>query len=215
MNVYKRRLLKKSSNRKSKLVPSTLVTTWLSNLTFHLRPIWLQTLVAIDSELRQTSFPSFCVPPSEVAALFNSNLSRRPFLGQVVDLDLLLCTGFDLEHAVLFLCQQNQRLLRDEWMPVTERLSEAMAAALVCSNFSQIPWKFHFTWKTKLEVPAKPPYVHPLYDAAIKCLPGYFCWTSLVRISYISASRRLSAAGMKTSLILWANSRFLQYLSNR
>ena len=31
-------------------------------------------------------------------------LSRRPFLGQVVDTDLLLCTGFDSEHAVLFLC---------------------------------------------------------------------------------------------------------------
>ena len=87
MNVYKGRLLKKSSNRKSKLVLSTLVTTWLSNIAFHLRPIWLQTLVAIDSESCLTSFPSFCAPPSEVAALFNSNLSRRPFLGQVVDLD--------------------------------------------------------------------------------------------------------------------------------
>ena len=104
MNVYKGRLLKKSSNRKSKLVLSTLVTTWLSNIAFHLRPIWLQTLVAIDSESRLTSFPSFCAPPSEVAALFDSNLSRRPFLGQVVDTDLLLCTGFDSEHAVLFLC---------------------------------------------------------------------------------------------------------------
>ena len=49
-------------------------------------------------------FPSFCEPPSEVAALFNSNLSRRPFLRQVVDSDLLLCTGFDSEHAGLFLC---------------------------------------------------------------------------------------------------------------
>ena len=45
-----------------------------------------------------------CAPPSEVAALFNSNLSRRPFLGQVIYLDLLLCTGFETEHAVLFLC---------------------------------------------------------------------------------------------------------------
>ena len=90
MNVYKGRLLKKSSNRKSKLVLSTLVTTWLSNIAFHLRPIWLQTLVAINSESRLTSFPSFCAPPSEVAALFYSNLSRRPFLGQVFDLDLLL-----------------------------------------------------------------------------------------------------------------------------
>ena len=104
MNVYKGRLLKKSSNRKSKLVLSTLVTTWLSNIAFHLRPIWLQTLVAVDSESCLTSFPRFCAPPSEVAVLFDSNLSRLPFLGQVVDLDLLLCTGFDLEHAVLFLC---------------------------------------------------------------------------------------------------------------
>ena len=61
-------------------------------------------MVAIDSESRLTSFPSFYAPPPEVAALFDSNLSRRPFLRQVVDLDLLLCTGFDLEHAVLFLC---------------------------------------------------------------------------------------------------------------
>ena len=104
MNVCKGRLLKKSSNRKSKLVLSTLVTTWLSNITFHLRPIWLQTLAEIDSESCLTSFPSFCAPPSEVAVLFDSNLSRLPFLGQVVDLDLLLCTGFDSEHAVLFLC---------------------------------------------------------------------------------------------------------------
>ena len=106
MNVYIGRLLKKSSNRKSKLVLSMLVTTWLSNITFHLLSIWLQTssLVAIDSESRLTSFPRFCIPQSEVAGLFNSNLIRHPFLWQVVDLDLLLCTGFYLEHAVLFVC---------------------------------------------------------------------------------------------------------------
>ena len=104
MITFSSRLLKKPSNRKSKLVLSTLVTIWLSNIAFHLRPIWLQTLVVIDSESRLTSFPSFCAPPSEVAVLFDSNLSRLPFLGQVVDLDLLLCTGFDSEHAVLFLC---------------------------------------------------------------------------------------------------------------
>ena len=104
MNVCKGRLLKKSSNRKLKLVLSTLVTTWLSNIAVHLRPIWLQNLVAVDSELYLTLFPRFCAPPSGVAALFNSNLSRRPFLRQVVDTDLLLCTGFDSEHAVLFLC---------------------------------------------------------------------------------------------------------------
>ena len=104
MIVHKGRLLKKSQTRKSKLVLSRLVTTWLSNIAFFLRLIWLQTLVAIDSESRLTLFPSFCALPSEVAALFDSNLSRLPFLGQVVDTDLLLCTGFDSEHVVLFLC---------------------------------------------------------------------------------------------------------------
>ena len=103
MNVYKGRLLKKSSNRKSKLVLSTLVTTWLSNITFHLQLIWLQTLVAIDSESCLTPFPS-CALPSEVAVLLYLNLSRCPFLRQVVDLDLLLCTCLDSEHEVLFLC---------------------------------------------------------------------------------------------------------------
>ena len=49
MIVYNDKLPKKSSNRKSKLVLSTLVTTCLSNLAFHLRPIGLQTLVATDS----------------------------------------------------------------------------------------------------------------------------------------------------------------------
>ena len=46
------------------------------------------------------------------------NLSIRPFLGQVVDLDLLLCTGFDLEHAVLFLCH-----IFTQW-PMTDRKIE-------------------------------------------------------------------------------------------
>ena len=31
-------------------------------------------------------------------------MSRRPLLRQVVDLDLLLCTGLDSENVVLFLC---------------------------------------------------------------------------------------------------------------
>ena len=110
MIVYKGRLLKKHSNQKSKLVLSTLIATWFSNITFYLRPIWLQTLVAIDLELCQISFPSFCAPPTEIAVLYCLTLSRRPFLRQVVEnvnLDLLLCTGFDnfdSEHAALFLC---------------------------------------------------------------------------------------------------------------
>ena len=140
MTVCDGRLLKKSSNRKSKLVLSKIeaspaagvrrslnnhdcsriasqvtpqgrhqhanasggkvgpVTTWLqlSNIAFHFRPIWLQTLVEIDSESCQTLLPSFCAPPSEVSVLFDSNLSRR----RLVDFH---CTGFNSEHAVLFL----------------------------------------------------------------------------------------------------------------
>ena len=104
-DCLQRKIAQKSSNRKLKLVLSRLVTTWLANITFHLQPIWLQTLVAINSESRQTSFRSFCSPPFAVPVLsrFYLNLSRLPFLGEVVDVDLLLCTGFNSEHAVLFL----------------------------------------------------------------------------------------------------------------
>ena len=143
MIVYKGRLLKKSSDRKSTLVLSTLVIAWLSNIAFHWR---LQTLVVIDSESRLTSFPSFCAPPSEVAVLFDSNLSRRPFLRQVVDLDLLHWTGLDPEHAVLFQCHICTQ--RDQWL--IERLSEAMGAALIGNSFSPIPSKFSFHMKKKV-----------------------------------------------------------------
>ena len=52
----------------------------VSNIAFRLRPIWLQTLIVIDSESCQRLFPSFCAPPSVVAVLIDWNLSRRPFL---------------------------------------------------------------------------------------------------------------------------------------
>ena len=94
--------LKKSSNRKSKLVLAGHYMAFKHRILFAID--LAANLGWIDSESRQTSFQSFFAPPSEVAVLFDSNLSRRPFLGQVVDLDLLLCTGFDSEHAVSFLC---------------------------------------------------------------------------------------------------------------
>ena len=94
---------------------------FLRQVAFHLRPILLQTLVVIDSESCQTSFPSFCASPSEVAVLFYSNLSRRPFLGQVVDLDLLLCTGFDSEPAALFLIHTfTQRPMNDRKIELSD-----------------------------------------------------------------------------------------------
>ena len=61
---------------------------------------WAANFGLIDSESYQKLFPSFCAQPSEVAVLYDPNLGRRPFLRQVVGLDLLLCKGFDLEHEV-------------------------------------------------------------------------------------------------------------------
>ena len=52
----------------------------------------------------KTHFPTLCEQPSELAVLFNWNLNRRPFLRQVFNLDLLLCTRFYSENACMFLC---------------------------------------------------------------------------------------------------------------
>ena len=100
------------SDRSSK--SNGCLVSYTSNIAFHLRPIWLQTLVAIDSDSCQTSFPIFYAPPSEVAVLFNSILSRHPFFGQIVYLDLQLCSGFDSEHDDLFVCPiYTQRSMSD------------------------------------------------------------------------------------------------------
>ena len=82
--------------------------------------------------------------PSEIAGLFYLNLSRRPFLRQVVELDLLLCTEFDSEHAV---CSYVIFLLRDQRL--IERLSKAMGVALVANNFLPVPSKFSSHMKKK------------------------------------------------------------------
>ena len=74
----------KSKVKDSKLVLSTLVTTWLSNTAFDLLPIWLQTLVAIYSESRLILFSSFCVQPSEncCAVQFKSEQTPVPWAGR-------------------------------------------------------------------------------------------------------------------------------------
>ena len=89
MTILSRSLLKKSWNRKLKIVQSMQVSTWLGDIAFHLLLFclqtlvaivqsmqvsrwlwdfafhlllfWLQTLVAIDSGSYQRLFPSFCV----------------------------------------------------------------------------------------------------------------------------------------------------------
>ena len=123
------------------------------NWELHLLLIWLKTLVVIDLDSCRTSFPSFCVPPSEVAVLFYLNLSGRPFLGQVVDLDLLLCAEFDSENVDLFLCHISTQ--RPTAGSDPKRLSEVMGAALVGNNFSPISSKISFHVKKKWIVAAR------------------------------------------------------------
>ena len=60
---------------------SMQVSTWLSSIAFHVTLISLQVLIVTYSESCQRLFTSYCALPSEVAVLFNWNLSRHPFLG--------------------------------------------------------------------------------------------------------------------------------------
>ena len=89
---YKGRLLKNQMILKLKIEACPLNAGHY--MAFKYSISFVSNLVAIESESCQKLFPSLYAPPSEVAVLFNSNLSRRPILGQVVNLDLLLCTGF-------------------------------------------------------------------------------------------------------------------------
>ena len=101
---------KKSSKWKLKLVLSTLklVLSTLVYMAFK-HSISFATDLAPNFGCNQ-----FRITPDIVSKLLCASIwsccvvllesEQRPFLGQVVDTDLLLCTGFDLEHAVLFLC---------------------------------------------------------------------------------------------------------------
>ena len=66
--------------------------------------LWLLSIQNHSLNCFQAFAPQHLNNYSKVAVLFNSNLSRHPFFIQVVNLDLLLCTGFSSEHDVLFLC---------------------------------------------------------------------------------------------------------------
>ena len=102
-----RKIAQKSSNLKSKLVLSGSVNAG-HYVAFKYRISFVRDLAENFGCYRFRITPDIvsklCAQPSEVTALFNSNLSRHPFLGQVVDTDMLLCTGFDSEHAVLMIC---------------------------------------------------------------------------------------------------------------
>ena len=132
-----------------------------------------KTFVAINSESRLTLFPTFCAPPSEVAVLFYSNLSGCPFLRQVIDLDLLLCTAFDSEHAVF--SETN-----DWYKDWAKRWALLWLATTSCQSHR----KFHFTWNKKWLVAA-------LYLQSIKTF-----WVTIARVvaCFPQASLLLPAA---------------------
>ena len=90
------RLLKKSLNQKSKLVhcdvQSMQISAWLSNLASFATDL-AANLGCNRFRIVPYIVSKLWVPPSEEAVLFKWNLSRRSFLGQVVNLDPPLCTS--------------------------------------------------------------------------------------------------------------------------
>ena len=87
----------------------------------------LQTLIAINSAPCKGLIPSFCIQPSEVAMLFDWNLSRGFFFFWTCS--QFLCPNF------------TQRLM-------------IYRTALVSNKFQQNLSKFHFTWeKNQLSQP--------------------------------------------------------------
>ena len=120
------------------------------NIAFHLLPIWQQTLVAIDSESRQTSFSSFCAAPSEVAVLLKVVLQAEqapfPLTGRWLRSAALhrIRLGTCGIVPMLYVYSETNEI---EWM--IESLSEAMGAAFVGNKFSGIPSKFSFHMKKK------------------------------------------------------------------
>ena len=150
MIVYKGRLLKKSSNRKLKLVLSRLFTTSLSNIAIHLRPIWLQILVAklaIDSESCQTLFQAFAC--HHLKSLCCSVRIWADTLSSDRSSTWICCFA----QEVIWngrICSNVIFLLRDQW--IIERLSETMSAALVGNNFSPITSKISSHTKKRPDI---------------------------------------------------------------
>ena len=155
---------------------SALVTTWLCHAALKycisfatdwaakLCKLWLRTwnwfrimMPDIVSKLLHASISSCC------ALWFKSEQTdsvRHPFIGQVADFDLLLCTGFDSEHADQIHAGFDLRtfLLRDQGM--IGRWSKARGAALAGNNFLSIPLKISFGMKRKSDL-----FQHKIYKA--------------------------------------------------
>ena len=117
---------------------SMQVTALLLKTAFQLKQIWLQ---SIQNHARHCFLAAIWT--SEVAVLFDLSLKRLPFLRQVFNLDLLLCTGLDLEHADFFLCH-TQRPMNNG------NIGQTVSSALVGNNILAIPFKISFHMKKKM-----------------------------------------------------------------
>ena len=70
-------------------------------------------------------------------------------IGQAIDLDLLLCTGFNKEHDDLLLYLIFTQITMNDWKSESSDVT-VMIAALICNKFSRNPSKFLSWWKQKV-----------------------------------------------------------------
>ena len=123
-------------------------TTFLRQITFHFQSMGLQTLVAIDSESPWHCFQAFaCRNLKSLCCSIRIWADTLSILRQVVDLDLLLCTGFDLEPVVLFQCDIfTQRPGNDG------KIERSNGRCFGWQQFSPIPQKISFHMRGIQEV---------------------------------------------------------------
>ena len=148
---YKGRLLK-LQNWKLKLVLSAwaLVTTVHGFQTLHFIcyrfgcKLWLW-LIQNHARHRFQAFARAHTQPSEVAVLFASNLSRKPFLRQVVDLDLLLCTLHRIQFGTC--CFIPMSYFHSETNGWSKKWVNWWALLWLATTSRQFNRKFHFRWK--------------------------------------------------------------------
>ena len=148
MNVYHGRLLKQSSNQKSKLIGSA--SSWhcwslddfqTSHFICYLFgwKLWFWSI----QNYAWNCFQAFALRHLKwLCCSMESEVTPFPLIGR-----WYRPAALDLIRNMWF-CSYVIFLLRDEWM--IERFSKAVSAALVSNNLFPILWKFHFPWKKKV-----------------------------------------------------------------
>ena len=122
-----------------------LVNTLFSNITFLLRPIWLQSLVAIDSESCHTSFPSFCAAIcNHCAVWFESEQTPNDRAGRWF--------GSTALHRIRFrtCCFVPMPYFYSESNEWSKDWAKQWALHWSATPYHQFHRKLHFTWKQKV-----------------------------------------------------------------